>query len=35
MLMQLGEWQLEPNQKIVSQPSITMRPKYGIRMLVK
>jgi cytochrome P450 len=35
MLMQLGEWQLDPNQTIVSQPSITMRPKYGIRMLVK
>jgi cytochrome P450 len=35
MLIQHGEWQLDESHPIVMHPSITMRPKYGIRMLVK
>lgn len=35
MFMQHGHWQIDRNHKIVTQPSITMRPKNGIRMLVK
>ncbi len=35
MLMQHGDWLIDTKHPIVTQPSITMRPKYGIRMLVK
>jgi cytochrome P450 len=35
MFMQRGIWYIDPSHKIVTQPSITMRPKNGIRMLVK
>lgn len=35
MLIQHGEWHIDESHPIVTQPSITMRPKYGIRMLVK
>lgn len=35
MFMQRGNWQIDPKHRIVTQPSITMRPKNGIRMMVK
>jgi cytochrome P450 len=35
MFMQRGNWQIDPKHTIATQASITMRPKNGIRMLVK
>jgi cytochrome P450 len=34
MFMQHGNWNIDPRHTIVTQPSITMRPKNGIRMQV-
>lgn len=35
LFMQRGNWQIDPRHAIKTQPSITMHPQNGIRMLVK
>ncbi|MFM2031439.1 MAG: hypothetical protein RLZZ297_204 [Chloroflexota bacterium] len=30
--LQRGTWEVHPRQKVVAQPSITQRPKYGLKM---